>query len=68
MNSWRGNSRNTLVSIKSSAVPEEQDPAEEWKEVALTILCGLGEEGLRAEAALVNDPTRVSRNSQMQVF
>lgn len=47
---------------------EEQDSAEEWKKVALAILCGLREEGLRAEVALVNDPTQVSRNSQMQVF
>lgn len=58
MNSWRENSRNTLVYVKSSAVPEEQDPAEEWKKVALAILYGLREEGPRAEVALVNDPTR----------
>lgn len=71
MNSWRGgNSRNTLVFI-SSPVQWPKEPTlqkngiqvrhtQSMKEVAWALLCGLRGEGLRAEVALVKDPTQAA--------
>lgn len=72
-----GNSRNTLVYIKSRQWPKERSllkngiqvrNTQSMQEGAWAILCGSREEGLRAEVALVNEAAQVSRNSQMQVF